>query len=293
MYKGKDLIGKPVISLDTGKKIEKVHDVLFDVENKNVIGFLLHEKGLFKKAEVLPFNSVKVIGPDAITVDRESAVVIADQDPKVKAIIDSPNAVMGKKVMTEGGEFIGNISDIFIDELVGSVNGYELSGGMFSDAYHGKPFLNTARVLNVGQQVIVVQNETISDIEQHAGGIKGVAKSKNAFQSADKAFERGAQSVKSEFGKLWENVKAKTSSVKEQTSARVEEQSIKSALGKPVTRVVLDEDDNVILKTGDIITHQSIERAREANALDMLLSSVYKSGPTFSSEELKEKGKNY
>ncbi len=49
----------------------------------------------------------------------------------------------------------------------------------------------------------------------------------------------------------------------------------------------------MILKTGDIITHEAVDKARHSNALDMLLSSVYKGDPTFSSEELKQKGMSF
>jgi hypothetical protein len=43
----------------------------------------------------------------------------------------------------------------------------------------------------------------------------------------------------------------------------------------------------VILNVGDLITHQALEQARQANVLDVMLSSVYSQTPEFSKAELR------
>ena len=66
-----------------------------------------------------------------------------------------------------------------------------------------------------------------------------------------------------------------------------EERRIKNAVGRPVTRVILDPQDNVILNVGEIITHQAVERSRAVGVLDMLLSSVYDKDPELAQDELR------
>jgi len=70
------------------------------------------------------------------------------------------------------------------------------------------------------------------------------------------------------------------------------QKKINNALGRPVTRIILDRSDALILNTGDIITNRSIERAREADMLDVLLDSVYASVPAITPDmmSLKEPG---
>ena len=58
-------------------------------------------------------------------------------------------------------------------------------------------------------------------------------------------------------------------------------------MGRPVTKVILDREDNVILDMGDIITHQAIQRSYDAGGLDSLLDSVYKATVEFTKEELR------
>lgn len=61
---------------------------------------------------------------------------------------------------------------------------------------------------------------------------------------------------------------------------------LNNALGRPVTRVILDEQDNIILDTAQIVTHQAIERARAAGVLDILLDSIYAIEPDLSPDVL-------
>jgi hypothetical protein len=69
--------------------------------------------------------------------------------------------------------------------------------------------------------------------------------------------------------------------------ADAEQEQIKRALGRPVTRVILDSQDNVILNTGEVITNQAIRRARAADVLDILLDSVYEGDAPLSAEDLR------
>src|SRR4030095_15874354 len=62
---------------------------------------------------------------------------------------------------------------------------------------------------------------------------------------------------------------------------------IADAIGRPVTKVILDREDNVILNLGDIITHQAVQRAHDAGGLDSLLQSVYKANVEFAKEEMR------
>jgi hypothetical protein len=62
---------------------------------------------------------------------------------------------------------------------------------------------------------------------------------------------------------------------------------VKNALGRPVTRVILDQDDNIILNTGEIITNRAVQLAREADVLDILVDSVYTERPKLALDDLK------
>jgi hypothetical protein len=86
---------------------------------------------------------------------------------------------------------------------------------------------------------------------------------------------------------LWETVKGKVNETQAATQQELEERRINNAIGRPTNRVILDRQDNVILNVGELITHEAIHKARQADALDMLLSSVYDKDPQLSQAELR------
>ncbi len=55
------------------------------------------------------------------------------------------------------------------------MEGYELSGGLFSDAFGGRSFLPTPMSIELGKDVAFVGPEAEATIQQ-SGGIKGAFK---------------------------------------------------------------------------------------------------------------------
>ncbi len=51
---------------------------------------------------------------------------------------------------------------------------------------------------------------------------------------------------------------------------------IKAVLGRPIKRIIFDQQGEIILNVGDLISHQAILRAKQADVLDVLLESVYR-----------------
>lgn len=96
----------------------------------------------------------------------------------------------------------------------------------------------------------------------------------------------GVESVKESASQLLSKAKAWLTDRRDETEqalwereGELEEQRIKDALGRPVTRVILAPDDSIILNVGEIVTNKAVAEARNGNVLDMLLSSVSKEAP--------------
>jgi uncharacterized protein YrrD len=108
------------------------------------------------------------------------------------------------------------------------------------------------------------------------------------------AAQQGVDTVKEGASNLWDTIKQKASELtdaahekKAEYDAHGEQAKINNALGRPTTRVILDREDNVILNTGDIITHKAVETSRQAGVLDILLSSVYSAEPEITPEMMR------
>jgi uncharacterized protein YrrD len=108
------------------------------------------------------------------------------------------------------------------------------------------------------------------------------------------AASAGVGTVTEHAAGVWDTIKQKAAELtgaaqdkKAEYNEQAEQNRINNALGRPVTRVILDQSDNVILNTGDLITHAAVEHSRTAGVLEILLDSVYTADPEITPEMLR------
>ena len=458
MRNGKGMIGKPVVAFDSGEKFNTIVDLIFDQQNNLLLGFLVDEGGWFSNALVLPLSKIQAIGNDAVIVPSRDVISSASEVPEIQNILEKDNVLKGTKIMTVDGRDLGTMTDLYFDDKTGVIEGYEVSGGIFADAYSGRSFVPAPDTIKIGEDIAFVPSETADLMEEQTGGIRAVLhtagekaqefaqtageKAQEFAQTAGEKAQEAAQmantkltntvvkpeeqeefvlgkvaekavktsdgivliqegqvvhqshiiaarnsnimdelyratggSVKDRLGEkmsgavasmsanvsvdqalgrrvnkmiftpegsvvavegqivtpqviarakshhqeqallesvglttgkalrttgsdvgnqvkegamgLWDQVKETASNLQEHGTHVVEEKRIKGALGRPVTRVILDRNDEVILNVGELITHQAIAIARQADVLEILLDSVYTTTPNLSLEELR------
>ena len=173
MRKGSDVIGKVVVTYDTGRRIERIQDLMFDQESNQILGFLVQEKGVFRDARVIPLEAVMAIGTDAVVVGSKESVTPAHKHPEIKAILRHNNTLKGTRILTTDGLDLGVLVDLFFDDHSGAVAGYASSGGLFSDVYSGRSFVPAPKTLKIGRDVAFVPPETAELMREQVGGIRG------------------------------------------------------------------------------------------------------------------------
>jgi uncharacterized protein YrrD len=68
-----DVIGRPVVSADTGRKLGTVSDLLLDDGGTEVVGLVV-KHGALRGEDVLPASAVHSLGPDAV-VSRSDELI--------------------------------------------------------------------------------------------------------------------------------------------------------------------------------------------------------------------------
>ena len=175
MRKGTDLIDKAIIAYDTGRKIARVKDLVFDQNDNQLLGFLVNESGLFRNAKVIPLGSVKAIGLNAIVVADDRAIVSATEVPQIDRVLERNLVVKGTRVLTTDGRYLGSIVDLYFDDQTGKIEGYEASGGLFADAYSGRSFIPTPYDVKIGEEITFVPPAIADLMAEQVGGVLGVA----------------------------------------------------------------------------------------------------------------------
>lgn len=245
MRKGTDLIGKPVVSFDTGEQFETIKDLVFDQVNNQLLGFVVDEGGWFSGARVLPLNRVQALGQDTVIVPDKQAVIAADTDDTFRRILDRNNILKGTKIVTTDGRDLGKLTDLYFDEQSGVVEGYEASGGVFADAMSGKSFVPAPHTLKIGEDVAFVPPETAQLMEEQVGGLRGAA------QSASDSVADAASSVSTAA-----------------TNAAVSPEEQRSFVtGRTAERDVLGQDGALLVAAGQPVTPLAVEEAQRQGVL--------------------------
>ncbi|BCU82500.1 hypothetical protein JIR001_22830 [Polycladomyces abyssicola] len=155
MRKSQDVIGLPVYHAQTGRHLGTVRDLLFD-EMQRFCGLLLEDGGVFKPGRYLPSELIGAIGTDAVMADSEPIPYSSPQAlQRWTGMLTGQRKLRGRPVMTEQGQALGMVEDVYFLENAGTLVGYELSDGWWSDWREGRKVLRAPCPLIWGEEILI------------------------------------------------------------------------------------------------------------------------------------------
>lgn len=166
---GSAIRGLPVVTIAGGEDVAEVRDVIYSPEAGRVVGLTLNKRGFLagRRREVLSAETIRAIGRDAVMIDDESSLILAESSPADLGTPPSGRDVTGDEVLTEGGASLGQVRDIVV--LVGSngaVVGYEID-----TATGGIGYIPVPSQLAVSGSALVVPDTTRQFIEDDLAGL--------------------------------------------------------------------------------------------------------------------------
>jgi uncharacterized protein YrrD len=156
------LTGRAVVALSTAAKVGRVADVLFDAEFRRVLGFRVKQGGLFGRAQGLPRASVAAIGAAAVTVATPDAI---NDEARFAELADAATLrrVQGTKVVTEGGELLGTITHLELDDEARRVTAYRLAASLLDRVLlRAETFVEADEVLRLGEGGIMIVADAVA-----------------------------------------------------------------------------------------------------------------------------------
>lgn len=174
MRKAKELIGKSIVHQATGSKLAEVRDLIFETDASKIAALLVDNGGWFREARVICWESVTNIG-DVVMVTGDNPVVLANEASQLSDELKEDVRITGSPIMTESGERIGTVGDLYIDDT-GRVIGYEVRQGFVSDL-SGRKFLLADHVRTVGKDAIIANNADLTTVKQAAREMEAPATS--------------------------------------------------------------------------------------------------------------------
>jgi len=223
MKKSQEIIGLPVFSIVDGKKLGQVEDLVINPEGGKVDFVLVRVGSGFTGVKVLPFPSVMGIGEDALTIESENQLGPINENADAFNLLQRNITVIGTRILSNQGNFIGVISEYAIDEQNGSFA--RLDYNSIRDESKTE-VIDGADVITYGAEVVVVK-----------------AAGQSAQVQADDSMKDAAAQGASD------------------STALFKERQRQFLIGKKVIQDIKDADGSIIIPEGTVVTEETCNLA--------------------------------
>lgn len=161
MIRASTLKGLAVVTLSDATKVGQVDEVLFDTEMRHVLGFRV-SAGRFQPTEAVARADVAAVGREAVTIPNATAV---NQEARLPALAQAQTLgqATNTKVVSEGGDLLGTIADIELDDDGRVVTGYVLAGSVWARVRHQEPVISAQRIVRLGGDGIMIVPQDVAE----------------------------------------------------------------------------------------------------------------------------------
>jgi uncharacterized protein YrrD len=156
----KDLEGMRVLATREGRELGTVKEVLFDPEERAVLGLMVASSAYKGSQMFLDRSHIHGFGGDAVTVDSEADLEGISSTSHAREVVEGGIHLQGVRVLTEGGDALGKVDKVLLDND-GQIAGYHATSGLLG--LGGKHDIAPADVISLGPDAIVIR-----DADRHA-----------------------------------------------------------------------------------------------------------------------------
>lgn len=147
------LKGQPVFDQQNGSKLGEVSDLC--MTNSGMVKGLLVKKGaLFKQICFLPINNVASFGWDGVMINGANQMERLKEEPEYT--FAHQHSLNGKLLLSKSGDTLGLLQDVYFQEELGTIVGYEVTDGFFADLSEGKQIIQIETPPTIGKDAIIV-----------------------------------------------------------------------------------------------------------------------------------------
>lgn len=171
MERYSEVVGLPVICVDTGKKAGVVKDMVFCPDTREVKALLLEHKGVEINGRIIFLKDIANISRDAVVINDASCIARYGK-AEDSGQLQGKREIRGLKVYSKSGNELGIVKDVLFDQNTGIIEGVELSDGLLQDIVQGRNILPLLGKVEFGSENILVESEAVEEMTNTGGGIR-------------------------------------------------------------------------------------------------------------------------
>ncbi|UWG95761.1 PRC-barrel domain-containing protein [Dehalobacter sp. DCM] len=154
MRRMRDIVRLPVVDSNSEERLGWVSDIVYNEKNNRITGVIIEKDTLLTHpAENIVREDIVSIGKDALAVKGLSSKRLSGSCWSQK---------VGSKVYDSDGDIKGTVGDIYVDNQVQKILGYEISDGLFADLLKGREAVFEENILGEDLDVVVIEGGSLS-----------------------------------------------------------------------------------------------------------------------------------
>lgn len=161
MFRLSEMIGKTVVSTESGEKLGTISDALVDPSGVRLMGLVVGH-GVLGKEQVLPLEDVQTVGRDTVLAKSDQHMMDPREWHTTQTDATRTSKIQGRPVVTGAGQRIGHVKDLLVEEGTGRFGGLEVERSSMGGLRHHRSVISPPASPRIGPDAIVVPEEAVS-----------------------------------------------------------------------------------------------------------------------------------
>ncbi|KYZ77186.1 photosystem reaction center subunit H [Anaerosporomusa subterranea] len=258
MKKSCEIIGLTVVSIQEGKELGTVNQLVIDAAAGRVAALLIDDGKWYLGAKALPFSAISGLGEYAVTINTEADIMSVTPSSTFDNLLFQNANVVGALALTRVGNISGTVAEIVID-----ADG-KIVECLIEEAGETRS-LSAQRVITYGKDVLIISAEN----ELQPVRLETVSSAPSpVFDALTPISEETVQNLEVD------QEPVEPAQETDDLAKMFEEKQRKYLLGKTSSRRIEAESGVVVIEQGEEITEAVLQKAKLAGKFVELSMSI-------------------
>jgi sporulation protein YlmC with PRC-barrel domain len=155
------LIGRPVLSLQTGQLITITTGTIIDPGTLGIVALICGPTENIKKP-ILLIRDIRELAVDCMLVNNETSISETEDIIRIKPLTDSPYSLLGARVTTETKSKLGKVEDYTVNTDNFLVQKIYVQPHMLKGLFGSSLIIDRSQITDVTPKSIIVKDTTVA-----------------------------------------------------------------------------------------------------------------------------------
>lgn len=155
----REVVGNKLVDLDKSQTIGEVTNWVIDPDERKLSALVIKQAGMFGKTRVVTTTDIIEYGPGIVVIKNQNAVISPDEVVGLPKLLKSRHRVMGERVETRSGRFIGLVEDVLFETTDSTLQKFYIKPTLLGLVTRPDIIIGIDKVIQIEPRRVVVHDE--------------------------------------------------------------------------------------------------------------------------------------